>query len=599
MPGPRRARVVPAADVCATSPDGAERNGTTKGIELMRKYPVLLGAAALTAALITGCSSGDQTPAADLILKNGRIYTVDDTREWAQAIVVSGDKIVYVGDDAGAQAYENDGAQVVDLQGKMVTPGFIDGHNHAYLMAESLFWLNLDRHRTVEDKQAALRAYRAENPAMPQLRGVGWDDIAEDARARGVLPRQLIDAAVPDIPVAIIENSHHTLLANSKALELAGITKDTPDPEGATIVRDPATGEPTGELEEFGAENLVISALPQSDFTVEQYRHTILEWQRVAAEDGITSTFVPIHYPTESLLQAFQQLDDEGKLTVRFDLAQWADETKGVSQVAHFVDMRDEYRGTHFTLDTIKIFADGVGEAKLVWKQDVLEETVAALDAEGFRIYVHAIGSPGFYPEDNVLDAFEVAAQRNGRRDARHAITHLDWTRGEDLARFRELGIIAVPQPAWFGKGWYDDAPASEVNNAMRFQSFLDAGVTVSSSSDFPSTDTFTRDMYPLTGLEAGMTRVDVDTATEADLGAAQNPQERATLADMIASYTMGGAHLIFAEDERGSLAAGKKADFVVLDKNLFELPKTSVGEAKVLATYFEGNEVFRGESMN
>lgn len=177
----------------------------------MRKYPVLLGAAALTAALITGCSSGDQTPAADLILKNGRIYTVDDTREWAQAIVVSGDKIVYVGDDAGAQAYENDGAQVVDLQGKMVTPGFIDGHNHAYLMAESLFWLNLDRHRTVEDKQAALRAYRAENPAMPQLRGVGWDDIAEDARARGVLPRQLIDAAVPDIPVAIIENSHHTL----------------------------------------------------------------------------------------------------------------------------------------------------------------------------------------------------------------------------------------------------------------------------------------------------------------------------------------------------------------------------------------------------
>ncbi|MEU4837499.1 amidohydrolase [Nocardia testacea] len=565
----------------------------------MKKFPVLLGAAALVAGLIAGCSTGDQSRAADLVLKNGRIYTVDDARQWAQAIVVSGDRIIYVGDDAGAQGYEDDAAQVVDLHGKMVTPGFIDGHNHAYLMAESLFWLGLDRHETVEDKQAALRDYRAANPGMPQLRGVGWDDIAADARARKVLPRQLIDAAVPDIPVAIIENSHHTLLVNSKALELAGITKDTPDPEGATIVRDPATGEPTGELEEFGAENLVISALPQSDFTVEQYRQTILEWQRVAAEDGITSAFVPIHYPTETLLQAFQQLDDENKLTVQFDLAQWADETKGVSRVEHFVEMRDKYHGSKFALDTIKIFADGVGEAKLVWKQDVLQETVAALDAAGFRIYVHAIGSPGFYPEDNVLDAFEYAAQRNGRRDSRHAITHLDWTRGEDLARFRELGVIAVPQPAWFGKGWYDDAPASEVTDAMRFQSYLDAGITVSSSSDFPSTATFTRDMYPLTGLEAGMTRLDVDTATEADLGRAQNPHERAALGDLIESYTMGGARLIFAEDDRGSLEVGKKADFVVLDKNLFDQPKTSVGEAKVLATYFEGQEVFRDESMN
>ncbi|NKX86851.1 amidohydrolase [Nocardia coubleae] len=548
--------------------------------------------ATLVAGMTAGCSGSEKSGDVDLVVKNGQVYTVDDNRSWAEAIAVDNGEIIYVGDNAGAEKYERGAAKVVDLEGKMLTPGFIDGHNHAYLMAESLFWLSLNPHKTVEAKQTAIREFRAEDPGMRQLRGVGWDDIDSDARARGVLPRQLIDEAVSDIPVAFIENSHHTLLVNSKALELAGITKDTPDPAGATIVRDPVTGEPTGELEEFGAENLVISKLPQPDFTVEQYRNTILEWQKVAAADGITSTFVPVHYPTETLLQAFKQLDDEKKLTVRFDLAQWADENKGPEQIAHLQDMRDKYRGDKFKLDSVKIFADGVGDAKLVWKQDVLNETVAAADKAGFRVYVHAIGNVGFYPEANVLDAFEYAARQNGTRDSRHAITHLDWVRPEDLTRFNALGVIAVPQPAWFGKGWYDDAPAPEANNAMIFRSYLDAGVTVSSSSDFPSTDTFTRDMYPLTGLEAGMTRLDVDTATEADLDKAKNPQERAELADLIESYTMGGATLIFAEQERGSIEVGKKADFVVLDRNLFDLPKTSVGEAKILATYFEGQEI-------
>ena len=527
---------------------------------------------------------------AGLILKNGAIYTVDAARSWAQAVVVRDGRIVYVGDDAGSDAFAGSGTKVVDLEGKMVLPGFVDGHNHAYLMAESLFWLSLNPFATVEARQAAIRDRVTADPDLRQLRGVGWDDIEKDAAAAGVTPKDLLDAAAPDIPVVIIDNSHHNFWVNSAALALAGIDASTADPTGGTIERDPKTGEPNGVLREFAAQNLVINALPQPDFTAEEYQETILTWQELAARYGITSAFVPVHYPTETLLQA---LDNSGRLTVRYDLALWADENEGTEQIGHLKALRDAYQGESYKVDSVKIFSDGIGEEKLVWDQSDLEQTVTALDKEGFRVYVHAIGNPTFFPSGNVLDAFEKALDANGRRDSRHAITHLDWVKPEDVARFRDMGVLAVPQAAWFGKPWYDGTTGDAKKNQQRFQSLEDAGVVVVSSSDFPSTDTFERDMYPLTGLEVGMTRLDPDTATEAELAGIPQPEERASLEEMIASYTINGAYMIFDERDRGSIEPGKKADLVVLDRNLFELPATSVGEARVLQTYFEGEQVF------
>lgn len=530
---------------------------------------------------------------ADLILKNGAIYTVDAARSWAQAVVVRDGRIVYVGDDAGSDAFTGSGTKVVDLEGKMVLPGFVDGHNHAYLMAESLFWLSLNPFATVEARQAAIRDRVTADPDLKQLRGVGWDDIEKDAAAAGVAPKDLLDAAAPDIPVVIIDNSHHNFWVNSAALALAGIDASTADPTGGTIERDPKTGEPNGVLREFAAQNLVINALPQPDFTAEEYQETILTWQELAARYGITSAFVPVHYPTETLLQALETLDNSGRLTVRYDLALWADENEGTEQIGHLKALRDAYQGESYKVDSVKIFSDGIGEEKLVWDQSDLEQTVTALDKEGFRVYVHAIGNPTFFPSGNVLDAFEKALDANGRRDSRHAITHLDWVKPEDVARFRDMGVLAVPQAAWFGKPWYDGTTGDAKKNQQRFQSLEDAGVVVVSSSDFPSTDTFERDMYPLTGLEVGMTRLDPDTGTEVELAGIPQPEERASLEEMIASYTINGAYMIFDERDRGSIEPGKKADLVVLDRNLFELPATSVGEAKVLQTYFEGEQVF------
>ncbi|PRS40428.1 amidohydrolase [Bacillus sp. RJGP41] len=446
----------------------------------------------------------------------------------------------------------------------------------------------------MEKRQQAIKDYLKEHSNIKQLRGVGWDDIKRDSKSRGLAPKELLDQVVPDIPAVFISNGHHSILVNSKALEIAGIDKNTPDPQGGTIERDPKTGEPTGILNEFSAENLVINVLPQPDFTVKQYKKTLLTWQKIAAGDGVTSVFVPVHYPTESLLKAFEELDNAGKLTVRYDLGLWADENKGTKQIGRLKELRDKYQGKSYKIDTIKIFADGVGENKLVWDQNVLEKTVAALDKESFRVYIHAIGNQGFYPSHNALDAFEYAAKLNGKRDSRHVITHLDWVKEDDVARFKDLGVIPTPQPSWFGKDWYNNVRGEGLKELNHMGSYFEAGIPVASSSDFPSTDTFKRDMYPLTGLEVGITRLDPDKTTEDDLNKVVWPKEKASLEDMITSYTINGAHLIFQEDERGSIEAGKKADLIVLDKNLFQIPVTSIGEAKVLMTFFEGKEVFR-----
>lgn len=572
---------------------------------MKKKYFLLFFIALLFSSVFTGCSlekkssnnvtgkvTSNQT--ADLIFKNGEVYTVDKDRSWGKAVAVKNGKILYVGDNKGVAAFKGNDTRVIDLKGKMVMPGFTDSHNHAYLMAESLFWLSLNPYSTVEKRQQAIKDYLKEHPNIKQLRGVGWDDIKRDSKSRGLAPKELLDQVVPDIPAVFISNGHHSILVNSKALEIAGIDKNTPDPQGGTIERDPKTGEPTGILNEFSAENLVINVLPQPDFTVKQYKKTLLTWQKTAAEDGVTSVFVPVHYPTESLLKAFEELDNAGKLTVRYDLGLWADENKGTKQIGGLKELRDKYQGKSYKIDTIKIFADGVGENKLVWDQNVLEKTVAALDKEGFRVYIHAIGNQGFYPSHNALDAFEYAAKLNGKRDSRHVITHLDWVKEDDVARFKDLGAIPVPQPSWFGKDWYTNVRGEGLKELNHMGSYFEAGIPVASSSDFPSTDTFKRDMYPLTGLEVGITRLDPDKTTEDGLNKVVWPKEKASLEDMITSYTINGAHLIFQEDERGSIEAGKKADLIVLDKNLFQIPVTSIGEAKVLMTFFEGKEVFR-----
>ncbi|SDH24127.1 hypothetical protein SAMN05192534_1038 [Alteribacillus persepolensis] len=523
---------------------------------------VLLSAAFTGAASAKNVLTPNGNDTVDMILKNGAVYTGTDKNQPAKTVAVRNGEIVYVGNNNSVMSLKGPDTKIVDLQGKMVLPGFIDSHNHAYLKAEELYWLNLTPYSTIEEYGQAMQDYVEQHPDIEQLRAVGWNEtmVKEEADKQGVLPKELIDQYVEDLPVVAISNGHHDLWVNSKALEIAEVDKDTPDPQGGIIERT-ESGEPTGVLHEFSAQNLIINALPQPDFTLEEYKEAITAFQEMAAERGVTSVFVPVHYPTEPYLQALQELDDADKLTVQYDIGLWADETKGVEQVETFNEMRDTYDGDMFTIDSIKIFGDGDGT--LVWEQDMLEETVAALDKEDFRVYVHAFGD-GI---DAALDAFAYAAEQNGTRDARHALTHIPYLSEDQLQRFQDLNITAVPQP---GSRWGTDI----------MQSYIGMDIPVASSSDYPVSD-----FWPLVGVEGGMTRPDAD--------------EQASLEDMLQSYTINGAEALFIEDETGSIEVGKRADFVILEKNLFDVPADKISDTKTVMTISNGKIVYTNPAFD
>lgn len=523
----------------------------------LRKSFVLTLAIVFSSLVLGRTMSSAQSSAgkpADLVLENGRVYTVDAKRTRAEALALKDGKLVYVGSNAGLQPFIGDKTKVVDAAGRMVLPGFIDGHNHAYLRAEALYFVTL-MGTTLESYRDETRRFLDAHPNAKQLRGVGFNlnMVLNTAMSTGRAPRLLLDDIVGrDIPAVFVTNGHHQIWANTRAIQNAGVTKATPDPLGAIIEHDSA-GEPSGIFREFGAQNMIIKALPEPDPTVEDYKQSILSFQQeLAGPRGVTSVLTPVHYPTENFLKAMLELDKERKLTVRYDLALWANENQGTAQIPEFIEARKKYHGARFKVDSIKIFGTG-NMGALVWKQPVLEETVAALDKERFRVYVHVIGNAA--ANDAVLSAFEHALKTNGRRDSRHTITHVNNGAVPTAARFASLGVRADGHPV----------P----------KAFFDAGVASISSSDYP-----VRDFFPLVRVAAGV-------------------RNGVGLDAMIASHTINGAELIFAERETGSLEVGKGADLVVLDKNLFDIPAADIDKAKTVLTISAGQEVFRDASFS
>lgn len=542
---------------------------------------------------------GNKTADADLVIENAYIYTVDENKSVAEAIAIKDGVFIYVGDNKGVRKYIGPKTEVIDLKGKMLTPGFGDGHLHAYLYAEKMFWLDLSKYRTYEQYEEAIKTYLEANPDMEQFRAAAFNEaVVQEASAKlGLSPRALIDRLVSDIPFVAVSGGHHEIWVNSAAIENAGLDKNTPNPQGGTIDRDPVTGELTGIFREFASQSLIVNKLPVPDFTVEEYKEALLAFQEEAAQYGLTSIFMPIHYPTTTLLEAFEELDNEGKLTLTYDIGLWADEVQGVSQVASFVELRDQYNGEHYTIGTIKVFATGdteeatpltTGDNGLVWKQDVLNETLTALDREGFRVHAHANGDGQGVTA--MLEAVAYARKQNGDTGVRHAITHIPMVTEEHLKLFKELNVVAVPQPSWFFRTKGVPAGDARLQNLNRMNSYFEKGVTVSSSSDFPVVG-----FNPLEGVETGITRVHW---TEDDTSLALWKQESSTVEQMLTSYTNNVAYQNGLENTTGSIEVGKNANFTVLDQNLFEVPVTEISDVKFLLTYFEGQEVYRNASI-
>ena len=537
---------------------------------------------------------------ADTVFRNGAVYTVDAVRSWAAAVAVRAGRIVYVGPDAGVAAWIGPQTHVIDLNGKMLLPGFHDSHVHLVGGGIEMAECDINGMTDVEEILDALRLYGRKHPDKKWLLGGGWPLTLDGGNPR----KEVLDKIVSDRPVLLDAFDGHSSWANSKALEMAGITKETPDPPRGRIERDPKTGEPTGTLRE-SATSMVRKKIPP--YTQEENVAGLRRGLEMANRLGITS--VQEAAVKESHLNAFAALDQSDELTVRTVGALRIDPEKNASQLAQFVEWRTKFRSKRFRATAAKIFLDGVIESRTAamlepylggdergWlnlEPEVLKPLAAELDRLGFQIHIHAIGDRAIQAS---FDALEFARDRNGSRDSRHHLAHIQLFDPPDIARFRRLGVVANFQPLWARPDDYIVKMTEPILGPERsrwlypIRSVAETGAVIVGGSDWSVTS-----MNPLDAIQVAVTRRDLQEGP----GPAWIPDETVDLSLMLAAYTINGAYVNFQETETGSIEVGKAADLIVLDRNLFDIPKHEIHRAKVLLTLLEGKEVYRDAGFN
>ena len=543
---------------------------------------------------------------ADIILHNAFIYTVDQKRTAAEALAIRSGKIVFVGHNGDVTRFAGKETKVVDLGGRMVLPGFIDSHCHPTGAYRHFYEISLNSVRTVQEYQKAIREYYGNHADAKYLKGRGWSNTLFPKTGPD---KKLIDDIVRDIPVSLSSEDGHSKWVNSRALELAGITKSTPNPNGGVIEHDPATGEPTGTLRESAAD-LIAKLFP--DYGVDELVKGLEAYQNMALAFGITMAHDADINLGSNEIAAYKTLEKANRLRMRFRTSLYVSPKDGLKQLAAIVDERAKHDGPHFQILAAKIYVDGVVEGstaylrepykhlpasrgELLWRPEDLNATCAELDKNRLQIHVHAIGDGATAA---TLDAFAHAIKRNGKRDSRNLITHLQLVAPDDILRFKRLGVVAVTQPFWFMKDdyyYHIQVPylgQERADAEYPMGSFFKAGVMVTSSSDY----SVTIPCNPLVAIQTGMTRSRPETTDPKEV---LWPAEKATLDQMIASFTINGAYANFLEKSTGSLEVGKMADVIVLDKNLFNIPAADISKARVLMTLFEGKEGFKDKSLN
>lgn len=579
---------------------------------IARKYEVarspfigLLAASCLLAA----CGQGDRAPepgatkaparnnAADFVFRGGGVYTVDAERSWAEALAVRDGRIVFVGSDEGAAAWIGPQSRVIELEGRMVLPGFQDAHVHPITGGIEALACDLNAANNVEGYLAVIRRCAEDRPDEAWISGGGWSMSVFGPGA--LASKTLLDDAVPDRPVFLESADGHTVWVNSRALEIAGITAETPDPPDGRIDRDPETGEPVGSLQE-GAADLVEAHLPPVTLEkrIDGLRYTV----KMLNAYGITA-IQDAHVEPEEF-PAYAALDASGELSLRVVGAQWWERDRGLEQIAEMVERRENFTRGGMDAGSVKIMQDGVMEnytaAMLdpylvegsprgipMIEPEFLNEAVAALDAEGFQVHFHAIGDAAVRQS---LDAVEYALERNGDRDLRHHISHLELIHPDDIPRFASLNVVANFQPLWA----YPDDYITELTvpfiGPERAQwlypigSVLESGGTIAFGSDWSVSTA-----NPFAQMEVAVRRADpLD-----DDGEVLLPEQRIALADAIAAFTINAAFVNRLENETGSVEVGKAADLAVLDRNLFEIDARELTATEVVMTMIAGEIVY------
>ena len=544
-------------------------------------------------------SEGPHAPA-DLVLRNAKIYTMDSGRRGAEAIAIRGDTIVYVGTGPGVAGFVGPHTRVIDARCRMVLPSFQDCHVHPVLGGVIRRSCSLDRLATSGEYAAAVASYASRHPDRLWIVGGGWSMTA--FLPDGLPDKRLLDAVVSDRPVFLLSVDGHTGWVNSKALQIAGISRETPDPPGGRIERDPQTGDPSGGLQETSAMALVLSHAPP--IHADEIERGLQYSLRMLNGFGITSfqdALVTLGGSSAyRSLDAYRALDERGELTARVVTALFWDASRGEEQIDEFLRARDTYTRSRVRATSVKIWQDGILEthtASLLQpyadrpgdrgRSHVdpghLKEIVRRLDAEGFQVHFHAIGDAAVR---ECLDAVEAAREANGPSNGRHHIAHLQLVDSSDIPRFRRLGVVATFQPLWACLDPQVVAFTLPLLGSERgrrnylIRSFLRSGATVAFGSDW-----YVSSANPFEQIQVALTR----TCVNADGTDSYLPDERIDLDEALAAFTIHAAFVNHQEDRTGSLEAGKLADLIVLDRNLFEVDPRRIGETKVLLTLVGG----------
>lgn len=554
---------------------------------------VLAGALALTPAR--------PAAAGDVAFVGGTVLTPAGPRPGG--LVVRDGRIALIGSDRLVRAHLRANTRVVELAGGLVLPGFVDAHVHPGTVPDPAVTLDLAGLSTRAAVSGAITAFAASHPDRPWIDGTGWDKLAFPPDGRPT--RAELDALVPDRPVLLYDNSGHEAWANSRALAAAGIDASTPDPVNGRIDRD-AGGSPTGLLHEDTAMNLVAAHVPP--LSASEQRAALAAALRVMLANGVTA--LEDAMATPEIAAAYLDLARSGALLQRVNLCLPFDPLKDdAAQVASFVRARRTLRTGRLTADCVKLFIDGAashtvalidpysddpryGRGELFIDPKRLDRLVVRLDALGFRVHMHAQGDAAVRAG---LDAFAAARRANGDHDRRHTIAHLWLVDPADVPRFRELHVIANMSPLWsLGDTWETvDAPRmfGTARNRHTFptRSLLDAGATLVFGTDWPVTG-----VSPADGLETAVThRYPGGKDPLGQTDRPWHPWERISLDEAVAAYTRTGAYFLHEERHLGTLANGRPADLVVLDRSLYRQPAGRIHAARVRLTMIGGHIVY------
>lgn len=559
---------------------------------------ILAMPAGLSGGVVRGVAQSPEP--ADLVMLGGRLWTGGITAKFAEALAIRGGMIVQVGSDAEARRLIGPATKVIELKKRLVLPGFSDAHIHFLSGSTGLAEVDLTGAPTVAAMLERITAWAKANPDAPWIRGRGW----EYARFPGGLPtKSYLDAVVRDRPVFLSAYDGHSGWVNSKALEMAGIDRQTRFEGFGEIVRN-ASGEPTGALKE-GAQRLVSRLIPE--LTREQKLAALRKGIELASSLGITSMHNASGSPEEFSL--YEELDRRGELPLRFTMAFSVSERMTAEAIARIDDLRRRYaEHPRLRASSVKFVLDGVIEShtaamidrysdlppdaplpygELSMTAPGYREMVARLDSLGFQICTHAIGDRAVR---EALKAYELAQAASRRAGARHRIEHIETISAEDLGRFAPLGVVASMQPIHADPGtidvWSRAVGPERLPLAFAWDSIRRSRAILAFGSDWPACIS----LDPIRGIHNAVNRRTVDGRPRDGWV----PAQRVSLPETLLAYTEASAYASLDESRRGRIAPGMLADLIVLSQDLFAIRPAKIHQTEVAMTIFDGRIIYR-----